>query len=118
MSGAMFAYPGGAAYCHEVGEFGLDIRPSVLQLGDLVQFNSCAGNPGAPVVTFVTAVGGVSSFRQVPIATVFDSTGAFSTITRIHDVPDNVPVDIEFLSFSMDANGALIHSNSELIRVQ
>lgn len=118
VGGAYFVFPGGAAYVFSAPEFGLMINPDTVRLDDFVRVWSCGGVAGSPVVTFISAMDSTPIFQQLPLAATFDSAGVFTTTTRVRKVPSHLPVDLEFTAFTIDSNGALLQSNSDVITIR
>lgn len=105
----------GRAYVHAVRDLDLNVEPASLTLGDSVSFSTCGGVPASPVGLFVVAVNGVPLTQSV----LFGAIGTPGTwiLNGVHANPNLGNLDLDLVTFALDASGKVVVSNVENLQL-
>ena len=93
---------------------GLGVSPGDAGKGDNVTFKTCGGEPGMPVILFLTSVDGIPNV--LPISSgLIDAQGTWSFSSTVPDLPFLPGTAWTFRDYSIDASGRVVSSNDAIL---
>jgi hypothetical protein len=88
----------GALYAFTVDTLALGLAPSVVQVGDNVQFRFCGGIPAGLVGLILSGVNGLPAF-QLLVVLPFDANGEAQLFGSLQSGPSGAVIEFRAISF-------------------